>query len=237
MSIKKSLLAVTAAALATMVFASSAMAVNEDKLVDVSTGAVIPENRELHLVGWAAFEDHSGNGMRCHVTSVIKVTGNTGKTAHVRTFTVPDTTKCTGTGAFSFGNCNELVSHSTTTTNALGVHDWDITATENDADVSKPAGTGEMVLHLKPKGTCFLQNQEVTLTFPSITLNPLKTGNTGTGTGNLDKLGGTALTGEPIAGVEISGTGKADILGGLTITATGELELTSPDICTWKFAA
>lgn len=234
MRIKKSLFAVAAMALPMMGIASPAMGVTQDKLVHVETGTTIPANREMHLVGWARFT----GGMKCHVTATVVATGTTGTTGHVKTFTVPDTTKCTGEGFFTFQGCNELSSHTATTTNASGVHDWDVTATTNDADVSRTA-PNQMVLHLKPKGSCVFAGSEITLTFGSITLKPLRTNpnfiTTGTTGNQIHET--TAATGEQIAGFEISGTGTAHTPPGTVNTeASGELELTEADRCTWKFA-
>jgi hypothetical protein len=239
MRIKKSLFAVTAMALAMLAFAASAMAVTEDKLVHVSTGTTIPAGRELTGNGWAQFLATNGTGgMKCHVTSSIVTTGTTGTTGHVKSFN-PVTSKCTGSGFFSFQGCNELTSDTTTNTSPHGSTNyiWDATATKNDFSIFNTIDP-HMVLHFKPKGSCVLNGSEITLTFTEITLSPLNTTNKRVVTNTAGNLGNTAATGEPIAGWELEGIGIAHIGGSeVEVKATGEFELTAADRCTWKFAA
>jgi hypothetical protein len=223
MNIKKSLLALAVMAMATMAFASSATA-GTGKVVHVTTGTPIPENRVLHFVGWAQFTS-GGGSYKCHVTSASKATGATGTTGQVTQFTVPDTTKCTGTG---FLNGCKLKSHTTTN---LPYH---LTATEADIDV-----TGNIVLHNEYE-SCFVS--KVTLTFSSITLTPAKTGKPSaeTATGTAGRVAGIAKVGEAIAGAEIHGVGVAHVTTVFgtseeATTAEGHLELSSAtDRCTWK---
>lgn len=243
---RKSLFAATVIALSMLAVASSALAVTEDKLVDVSGGSTIPAGRDLHFVGWVELNAVNGTGgMKCHVTVVATVTGNTGTTAHIKAITA-DTSKCTGTGFFTLLGCNELTSHLATATDAKGEHIWDVTATEKDFEVfnvEKEIVEGkevnkQMVVHLRPKGACVLAGAEITMTIPSITLKPLNTTDKAAATNTLGNLGATAATGEAIAGVEVSGTGKAHTPGSeLAVLVSGEFELTDADRCTWKFAA
>jgi hypothetical protein len=218
MSIKKSLLTLAVTALALMGFASSAMAAT-DGVVRDTNGSIIANGATLHAVGFAKFSASVGS-YECHVTGTLKATGTTGSTGEVVAgtgFTVPDKTKCTGTGFLAGCLLASQV------TKNLPYH---VTATLTDLDV-----TGSIVL-VNHYASCIITEQ--TLTFGEITLTPLKTGSeTVTGTGG--KLGGTAL-GDEIAGVEISGGGTVQP-GGLTVTASGKLELTSPERCTYKLAA
>jgi hypothetical protein len=240
MSIRKSLIAVAAMALALMGFASSAMAATDGVIRDTVDNSIIPANREVHLIGWAKFDTSSGN-YECHVTSVLKVTGSTGTTGHVKTFTVPDRSKCTGSGFLS--GCT-LTAFSN---NTEGLHPWHVTVTPpsetipaGDFDVKPESESEKIEIHNTFGGSCFGSGQSVTLKFSTITLKPLQTGTTTitgvpAGTGH---LGGTATAAEPkIAGAEISGTGTVE--GGLggSVTATGELEVTEADRCTWKITA
>jgi hypothetical protein len=238
MSIKKSLLTLAVLALAMMGLASSAMA-SGGVVRDVKTNELIPVGRELHLVGWAKFENGLG-GFECHVTSIIKTTANEvtgvneGNTAHVTTFTVPDTTKCKGSGFV--GPC-ELETHNSTTTGAKNEETWDVTATKEDFDVKPFHGATVLTIHekFKTNAFCAFSGEEITLTFSEITLTPLKTGKREV-TNTANTLGETAKPGEEIAGVKISGKGTLDTANGGKdeIEATGELELTEADRCTWK---
>jgi hypothetical protein len=225
MSVKKNLLALAIMAMATVAFASSAMA-GTGRVLDVNTGAPIPENHQLHYVGWAKFSSGTGS-YTCHVTAVIKATGTAGATGQVTQFTVPDTSKCTGTGSESGCKLKGYIAtnlpyHVTPT--AGGV------VAQPDFDV-----TGNIVIH-KEYENCFVKG--TTLTFSEITLIPLKTGTT-VATGTAGKLGTTAKEGEPIAGVELSGIGEYHLLDFFSettgaVTASGELELAAADRCTWK---
>jgi hypothetical protein len=230
MSIKKSLLALAAAAMATMAFASSAMAT--DGVLRDHTGETKPiaENTELHLIGWVKITTNSSS-FECHVTAIVKATGTTGTTGDVNTFTVPDTTKCTGTGGL---NGCKLKAHDPTTP-------YHLTVTDNGrVDVTKTGGT--IVLHLE-YDACLVK--KVTLTINEVQLTPKKTGTTPVPpTGTQNTLGATAALGETIAGFEISsGTGVEhveNIFGGKseeTATLSGELELKSPTRCTYEITA
>jgi hypothetical protein len=238
MSIRRSLLAIAATALATMAFASSAMAVTEDKVVHVTTGATIPAGEELQFTGWASFTVPGLASYKCDVTSTVAATGTTGTTGHVKVFTT--NTSCTGTG---FATGCQIETHESTPTNGAGEHVWDVTATENDFDVFNNDPNhdgGKIVLHIKYKNEglfCALRGTETTLTFDSITLKPFKTGSRVV-TDTFNKLGETAATGDPIAGVELSGVGTLDTEPGDTdeVVVAGELELVEGDRCTWKFA-
>jgi hypothetical protein len=222
MSIKKSLLALAVLALAMMGFASSAMA-GTGKLVHHEGTTPIPEGREMHSVGWAKFATGTGT-FTCHTTSVTKATGTTGTTGQVTAFTVPDTTKCTGTG---FANGCKLKSHQST----------NLPYSSTVTNTGRVDITGSIVLDNVYEG-CVLK--KATLTFSSIELTPLKTGSRVV-TGTENRLGETANLKETIAGFEIdsaSGTvEREDIFGGKSteaVTGSGEFELTSPDRCTWE---
>ena len=231
MSIKKSMLALAVAAMATMAFASSAMA-TDGKFRDVTGTAEMGANRELHAVGWAKFETGAGS-YECHVTAIVKSTN--ASTGTVTKFDVPDTTKCTGKELL---NGCKLTAHEPTNL------PWHVTVTDNGRiDI-----TGNIVIHIK-YSNCLAK--EVTLTFEEIQLTPLATGERVV-TGTSNKLGGTAVLNEPIAGFEVDGSkidtepvtkGTAhvkDIFGGEKTeeaTPTGELELTEADRCTWEISA
>jgi hypothetical protein len=227
MRTKMSLIAAAAMALALMGFASSALAATDGVVRDVTDNSIIPENRELHFVGFARFDVPSvGANYRCHVTSVVKITGATGTTGHVKVFTVPDKTKCTGGGTLA--NCT-LTAFSN---NTEGATPWHVTATPTDFDV-----TGNIVINNTFGGPfCLVSGSSATLTFSAITLKPLKTGANGA-TGTANHLGTTAAAGEPIAGAEIEGTGTVSGAVSGEAKASGELELTEPDRCTWKLAS
>jgi len=234
MSIKKSMLALAVAAMATMAFASSAMA-TDGKIRDVTGTGEMGANRELHAVGWAKFETGSGS-YECHVTSIIKSTN--ASTGTITKFDVPDTTKCTGGGVL--GKC-KLTAHEPTNL------PWHVTITDNGRiDV-----TGTIVIHIKYK-ECVAK--EVTLTFDEIQLTPLSTVTPHEATGTAGRLGVTAALNEPIAGIEIDASslldeGKTvkgtahvkDIFGGEVTeeaAATGESELSSAtERCTWEISA
>jgi hypothetical protein len=234
MSIKKGLIALAAMAIAMMGLASTAMAV-DGKIRDVtSTSTEIPNARELHFVGSAKFSNANmptPDSYECHVTSVVKTTALGGSTGQVTKFEIPNTANCKGTGVFQ--GCT-LTSHSTTNL------PYSVTTTATDFDV-----TGTIVIHNTYSG-CLVE--KATLTFSTITLKPLKTG-TETVTGTSGRLGTTAAAGtssadgDPIAGVELSGTGVADItaLGFETsenVTASGNLELSeAADRCTWYLSS
>jgi hypothetical protein len=229
MSIKKSLLAVAATALALMGVVSSASAATDGVIRDTPGGGIIEDGRELHGVGWASFTGESEpHGIECHVTSVVKVTGSTGTTGHVSNFSVPNTKNCTGKGVFSGCIFNSVTSKNLP---------WHFTVTPNDFDVTPPAGK-EIEVEISVSG--LFCPPVVVLTLPSVTLKPLKTGTDGvTGTAGHLAKGKTTAAGEAIAGVELEGKGKVHMepFGTLNMTVAGELELTAPDRCTWKIAA
>jgi hypothetical protein len=226
MSTKKSLLAIAAMALSLMGFASSASAATDGVIRDVTTNAIIPAGTELHAVGFAKFSSGFGN-FECHVTANIKATGAAGTTGEVTNFSIPNTANCTGSGALA--GCTLK---SDTITNLP----WNATVTPpggsipaGDLDITDPSN---IVIDNEFSGGFFCPSS-LTLTFPSITLTPLKTGTTQVTGGTSAVLGGTAALNDPIAGVEISGSGTSP-LG--SVTASGQLELTSPGRCTWKIA-
>jgi|GEM_PF-3538964 len=230
MSIKKSLLAVAATALALMGVVSSASAATDGVIRDTPGGGIIEDGRELHGVGWASFTGESEpHGIKCHATSVVKVTGSTGTTGHVSNFSVPNTNNCTGTGIFVTG----CTFKSVTSKNLP----WHLTVTPTDFDVTPPAGK-EIEVEISVMG--FMCPPTVIVKLPSVTLKPLKTGTdkvTGTA-GNLAE-GKTTAAGEAIAGVELEGKGKAQMepFGTINVTVAGEFELTAPDRCTWKITS
>lgn len=224
------LLAFALAALALTAFASSAMA--EGQIRDVTTNETIPAKRVLHLVGWAQFT--SGNeGVKCDVTATLEPTVVGGTEGTVTAFNIPDTTKCQYIGA-KFNTCL-LSAH------GPGGLPWKVKTTKTpDFDI-----TGNIVFNNTFKaGSCpFVfpvgRITRVKLTFAEITARPLKTGNE-VNTGTSNTLGATAALNDPIAGVEISGKGNAEVEFDSTAVvnqateASGKLELTSPDRCTWK---
>ncbi len=236
MNIKKSLLALVVLALAMTGLASSAMAATDGVIRDVTTNEIIPENHELHAIGWAKFSSSLGS-FECHVTSIVKATKNTeglqGRTGDVTNFSIPNTANCTGHGGLA-----ECKLKKDTITNLP----WHATATPpsetnpaGDIDIT-PGTAGNIVIDNEFEGG-FLCPAKVELVFTAITLTPLKTGTTaitgGASPGHLG--GGTAALNDPIAGIEISGKGTSPQVG--EITASGELELTEPDRCTWKIAS
>jgi hypothetical protein len=216
MSIKKSLLAMAVTALALMGFASSAMGATDGVIRDVD-GGVIQNGVTLHMIGWTKFSASVGS-YQCHETVTIEMTGTTGTTGDVKSMTIPNLANCTGTGFLA--GC-KLTSAETKN---LPYH---VTVTPTDLDV-----TGTIVKVTK-YSSCLIAEQ--TTTFSEITFKPLKTGpNTITGVpAGTGHLGTTAANGEPIAGFEYSGSGTVNP-GGIAITVTGELELTSPERCTYK---
>ena len=229
MSIKKSLLALVAAAIATMALASSAMA-TDGVLRDHVGTEPIKENTVLHLVGWTKFTTANGS-FECHRTWNIKAVGNAGSTGEVTAFTIPDTTKCTNSGAYA--GC-KVKTHETKN---LPYH---VTVTDNGRiDI-----TGKIQIYSE-YSNCLMKS--TLLTFEEIQLTPKKTGTTVPApTGTENKLGATAALNETIAGFEIGGLTAGpihivNIFGGEStenITGlTGEFELTSPQRCTYEITA
>jgi hypothetical protein len=226
MKIKKSSLTVTAAALVGMVLASPATAF-DGVMRDVTNNSIIPNGTTTHYVGWMKYSGGLGS-FACHVTINSEAAGF-GSTANVTAFTIPSTALCSGSGFL--GGC-QLETHSETRL------PYYLTVTSTDFDLTSGYAVLGIEIHEKYKGLfCPLAGEGVTLTFSSITLTPLKTGTT-TATGTSGKLGGTANTGEPIAGVEISGNGSIDREEGSeeAITVSGELEVDGLNRCTWKLA-
>ena len=230
MNIKKSLLALLAAAMATMAFASPAMA-TDGFIRDATTNETIHGGTALHLVGWTKFTT-GGSSLECHVTSIIKsITGSTGE---VSVLTTPDTTKCKGAGALN--GC-------TVKTDEAKNLPYDITVTENGrVDIS-----GKIELHNTYSG-CLVKTTLVKLS--ELTLTPLATGTraiTGGTAGNA-LLGGTAALNEPVAGFEVDGftaNGKVQVESSLGTKSeealagfTGEVEFREKeDRCTYKITA
>ena len=225
MIIKKSLLALVAAVMASMALASAALAAEDGTLVDQEGIITIPAGTVLHSIGWAKFATAAGS-LECHVTATVEATGASGTTADVTAFTVPDTSKCTGTGLFQ--NCNmkteeskNLPYHATVTS-------------DGKVDV-----TGDIEIH-STYSKCLAKTTLLTLS--EVTLTPLKAGERAV-TGTAGKLGETAALNEPISGVEIGGfTAKGEVhiessLGTKSTEAlksvSGEFELTEGDRGTW----
>lgn len=232
MNAKKGLLALAVMAIAMMGFSSSATAAEGGEVRDVNNDP-IEEGKIVHYEGWAAF-DGTGS-FTCHVTATTEAV--TATTGYVTQFTVPNTEQCTGT--FPLGSC-KLKSHESTTTSSEGKETWALTATKGDFDVKPTNGATKLVIHEEFEGLfCPLAGEEITLTFDEITLKPLNTENKRQVTNTAGNLGDTAALGDPISGIEISGTGKLDTEDGEEhdITATGELEVTGEDLCTWKLVA
>jgi hypothetical protein len=216
-------------------FASSAVAATDGVIRDAVTGAIIPENRELHGVGWASFEAGSIGKMTCDITSVIKMIGPTGTTGNVTNFSVPDVTKCTWTSFIAgchltSNTTRNLPYHVTVTPPAVGNTGGDFAVT--------PGAAGIIILTQNISGNlCPIADTDASVTVNSPTLKPLKTGSRVV-TNTLNKLGETSGREEPIAGIEFESTGVLDAAGSETpITIKGELELTEIDRCTWKIAA
>jgi hypothetical protein len=221
----KGLLAVAAMALALMGFASSAMAATDGVLRDVLTNGIIPENRELHSVGYMKFTSSIGS-TECHVTSIIKTSGTAGTSGNMTNYSIPDLTKCTFTGTLA--GCK-------LTASATDNLPYGVTVTPTDFDV-----TGSILLTetwANGSGSCPIAGSN-TLTATELTLKPLKTG-TRVVTDTSGHLGETAGQNEPIAGVEMSGSMvlHTAFFGNVALTISGEFELTEPDRCTWKISA
>lgn len=228
MSIRKGLLGVAVVAIAMMGFASSALAAEDGTIVDVENGKPIAVGTKLHLIGWAKFQGGLG-GIECHVTSEVEATSDT--TGKVINFSVPDVSKCTRNGGLAFCTLNSVTSDNLP---------WHVTVTKTDFDVTSGSGIGGGAIRITnvfSGGFCAISGTS-SLTFPEgVTLTPLKTGSSAvTGTTGHLLAGGTAAAGEPIAGVEIKAKGKIDKPSGAEeeINATGELELTVPERCTYK---
>ena len=230
MSIKKSLLALIVAAMATMAFASPALA-TDGVLRDTNGGtAPIPENTALHLIGWTKFATPNAS-FECHVTSTIKAVGTTGNTGSVTVFTIPDTTKCKGGGLLA--GCT-VMSHESKN---LPYH---ATVTSNGRlDI-----TGTIEIHSTYVSGCLAKTTLLTLS--EVTLIPLKTGERVV-TGTEGRLGVTANLNEPIAGFELTGftaKGEVHIVDAFNhaftekLTAvSGEFEIAGTERCTYEITA
>jgi hypothetical protein len=227
MSIKKSLLLSFAAmAIAMTAFASSALAAEDGVLQDTNGNPItdpVGAPVELHFTGWAKFET-LGTGIECHVTALYTPTGTEGKTGDITGFT-PITSTCHGFGSI-YNGCK-------VTTDTVLNQPYHVTVTKTDFDV-----TSTNIVINSTLSSCVNTNVTFTnLSFEEgVTLKPLKTG-TRAVTDTAGNLGTTAAAGDPIAGVELSAQGFAENnLGELGVEATGELELTSPERCTYKLA-
>jgi hypothetical protein len=235
MSIKKSLLTLAVAAMATMAFAAPAMG-SGGALVDHNGTEAIKAGTILHTVGWARFSGGLGT-FECHVTSNVEATGSTGETGTVTKFEPPETEKCTGTGGLA--GC-KLKTHKT---DNLPYH----ATVTGDGRIHI---TGNIVLTIE-YSNCLAKT--VHLTFSDITLTPKKTGTTTPApTGTENTIGPTAALNETIAGFEIDAssvdtnpvrTGTAhvtNIFGGKSteeVGAAGEFELTKDTRCTYEIKA
>jgi hypothetical protein len=227
----RGLLAIAVTILALMGFASSAAAATDGVVRDVTTSAIIPENRELHAVGWWGFQLPSGSFI-CHFTSNLKATGATGTTLDVTNFSIPDVTKCSVSNGFSECHLSEsatdnLPSHATVTPPGAEIP-------AGDLDVTGSIGFTWTFSPSSP--FCPFHNTSVSIV--TSTMKPLKTG-TKVVTGTSNTLGSTASLNDPIAGFEISSLVTVSYSDGsfATMVASGELELTSPDRCTWKITS
>lgn len=226
MSIKKSLLAVAAAALATMAFAAPAMA---SHLEDVEGGP--PEaGHTTHYRGWTKFTDSTGSGIICHATSETEATETSGETGKVTAFGAenPNTEKCETFGELAELGCN-VENNGVEATNLP----YNLETNGDDLEVSAGAN-GPIVIHTRLEGF-FCPDLKLTVDSP-VTLKPLETGS---GVTNAPNLGATAGTDTPIAGVELEGTGEVHIplVGTRSVTIEGELEATGEDLCTWELVA
>jgi hypothetical protein len=228
MSIKKSLLlSIATAAIAMTALAPSAMGATDGVIRDVtSPNGIIPANTGLHLIGWARFQT-GGSGIMCHVTGQAETTGTTGTTGDATAFVITTST-CEGFGV-AYANC-------TVTADSVNNLPYHVTVTPSDLDVT---GNIQITSSLgaTPGKTCNFTFTN--LSFEEITLVPLNTTNPRTVTNTGNRLGNVAAAGEAIAGVRIEGEGEAEnnTLIPFPVAAEGELELTSPERCTYKISA
>jgi hypothetical protein len=222
MSIKKSLLlSIATAAIAITALTPSAMGATDGVIQVVSP--IIPNGTNVHLVGWARFQT-GGSGIICHVTGTYEVTGTEGKTGDVKSF-VLTTSTCEGFGV-AYANC-------TVTADSVNGLPYHATATPTDLDVT---GNIEITSSLSatPGKTCNFTFTN--LFFEELTIAPLGTG-TKTVTNTSNTLGKVVGANTPIAGVAIEGEGEAENnTATFPIAAEGELELTSPERCTYKLS-
>lgn len=229
MRITKGLLAMVAMALALTGFASSAIAA-DGVVRDVSSNVIIPENRELHSVGWAKFQGEVGSAT-CHVTSIIKAVGTTGTSGNVTNFSIPDVTKCSFSG---------LIAGCTITSSTTDNLPYSSTVTAPGTGI--PAGdfdvTGSILLTQTFAGAFCPIAGNNKITASAMTLTPLGAG-TRTVTNTAGHLGVAAVLNEGIAGVSLSGSATLDKPNGTSepVTITGELEVTEADRGTWKIAS
>jgi len=230
MRITKAFFGVAAVGLALMGFASSVSAATDGVVRDVTTNGIIPENRELHFVGWIRTDNM--DSLKCHMTMTFKATGTAGNTGSITNFTFTTPFNCTFSGALSgcaltSSTTESLPSHVTVTPPGEGIPGGDLDVTGSVVFTQTYSG---LLCPFAPK------NKDMSVSLGSLTLKPLKTGSGGT---NTPKLGGTAGTSEPIAGFELSGVGafrKSGEEGETLITMSGQLELAEADRCTWKIA-
>jgi hypothetical protein len=228
MSIKnRLLLSVAAMAIALTAFASPTMAAEDGVLRDVTTGQPITDPAggpvELHFVGWTKFEV-LGTGIECHVTALYTPTGAEGKTGDITDFTL-ETNTCHGFGSI-YNGCK-------VTTDSILNEPYHVTVTKTDFDV-----TATNIVIASTLSSCMDSNVTFLNFFyeEGITLKPLKTG-TRTVTNTAGNLGTTAAAGEPIAGVDFSAPVVIESnFGEFGLEVVGELELTSPERCTYKLA-
>jgi hypothetical protein len=194
----------------------------KEVLADVN-GTPISNGTKLHLVGWAKLET-LGTGIECHVTATYEATGTEGKTGNVTAFSL-ETATCHGFGSI-YNGCK-------VTSDAVKNLPYAVKTTKTLLDITATNIIVESIL-----SGCVNTNVTFTNLYleEGVKLEPLKTG-TRTVTNTSGHLGTTAATGEAIAGVELSGEGTAENnLGELAVEASGELELTSPERCTYRLS-
>lgn len=210
-------------AVATMVataFASPTMAYDA-KLRDHLGTDEIPSGRVLHTIGWTKFAGPSGSYI-CYTSASAKM--STAATGYVTAFTIPDPTKCGGTGLF----------------NGCRLKSYKVTDLPYHVTVEEKA-------RAKVSGTMWLDGEfedclakKVTLTVGQMVPKMLKVGRRiVAGTNN--RLGARAAPKEGIAGLAIAGAASRldveDIFGGRSeaeVAVSGELELAESDCCTWE---
>jgi hypothetical protein len=221
MGIKKNLLlSMATAAIAMSTLVPSAMGATDGVLKDTNF-ANIANGAKLHAVGWARFQS-GGSGIICHVTGTAEAIGLGGTTGNVTAFVIT-TSSCHGFGV-AYQSC-------TVTADSVNNLPYPVTVTPNDFDVTDNIEI-TATLGATPFKTCNFSFTD--LFFEEITLVPLATG-TRTVTNTSNTLGNVVGNGMPIAGFRIEGEGEAenDFLIRFPVAAEGELELTSPERCTY----
>jgi hypothetical protein len=194
------------------------MAVTDGVVRDVSDNSMIWLRHEVRLKGWTRFGSEAG-GTTCHSESIATATNSNGTTGNA-SFLVP---------SVSSTACTSEIPGCTLTSVQVTNSPYHLTVTPTDFDV-----TGSIVIHNQYTGTfCFFK--EITVEFSEITVKPLNTTNKRIVTNTGNNLGNTAAAGEPISGVEISGSGTSPQVG--KVEASGELEITGADRCTWKIGS